>query len=214
MHVTRSKSRSPMADFSCIGRARYSRVRLSNSARCHRSQYPCLEWTTFDSYHQATSLQKLTSMKSSNTTPSPVCILINGDAPTNISIHGSSKQSDARTLLKLSETSSTSSKSPLKPQQKYDILPCRPRPSDTPDLRYENYQIWDKVQKENFDLGGSDLSWKTGAVDLKIEAELLHDYSNWVRDCRSDLRSEGSLIKQAKSAARSQELRGTRRRRS
>ena len=64
------------------------------------------------------------------------------------------------------------------------------------ELRYENYEIWHKVQKENFDLGGSDLTWKTGVIDLKIEAELLQEHINWVRDCRSDLRSEGSLIKQ------------------
>lgn len=52
------------------------------------------------------------------------------------------------------------------------------------------------MQKENFEIWGADWEWKTGVVDLKIAAELLQDYINWVRDCRANLRSEGSLIKQ------------------
>ena len=135
--------------------------------------------------------------RASEVAEAPPSIMLNGDETPNISLLGLSKQRDAWTLSRLTGTLPTPSKSPSpKSQQKYDILPSRPRPSDPPDLRYENYEIWDEVQKENFDLGGPDLTWKTGVVDLKIEAELLQDYINWVRDCRSDLRSEGSLIKQ------------------
>lgn len=129
--------------------------------------------------------------KPSSTTPSPPSILLNGDSPTNIPLLGSSNQRDAWTLSRL-----TGSSLPSPQPTKYDILPSRPRPSDAPDLRYENYEIWDKVQKKNFEIGGTDLEWKTGVVDMKVEAELLQDYINWARDCRADLRSEGTLIKQ------------------
>lgn len=77
----------------------------------------------------------------------------------------------------------------------YHILSTRPRRSDPPNLEYERYEIWDKVQKENYSVGGRDLEWKTGVVDLRIEADLLDDYIGWVRERREELGVEGSMIK-------------------
>lgn len=133
----------------------------------------------------------------SNTALEPLSILINGDETSNISQFGSPKLYDARTLAALIGTSFSPPKcSP--PPTKYDISPCRPKCHNPPDLSYTNYEIWNKVQKENFDLGGPDLEWKTGVVDLKIEAELLQDYINWVREAREDLRTEGQIIREGK----------------
>ena len=75
------------------------------------------------------------------------------------------------------------------------ILPDRPKRSDPPDLSYGRYEIWGKVRKESHTIGGRDLEWKSGVVDLKIEADLLDDYLGWVRAVRHDLRVEGKIIK-------------------
>lgn len=138
--------------------------------------------------------QKLPS-RSDETVLAPPSIFLNRDEPPNISQFGSSKQRDAWTLSRLTGSSLPSTK-PSPQYTKYGILSSRP--SNPPDLRCENYEIWDKVHKKNLETGGRDLEWKTGVVDLKIEAESLQDYANWVRECRDDLRMEGAMIKEEK----------------
>lgn len=51
---------------------------------------------------------------------------------------------------------------------------------EAPVLDYSHYTVWDKVQKENFLLGGPDLTWKTNVVDLRVEKNLLGEYWLWV----------------------------------
>lgn len=142
------------------------------------------------------------------TSPPHPSILLNRDAPTNI-LHILSPsvlavaQSDPPTLAKLTgrQASPCRQATPAKPlskQQKYTILPTRPLHSQPPHLDYTRYEIWDRVQKENFSIGGKDLEWKTGVVDLRIEADLLDDYIGWVRDRHEELRIEGDLIKEGK----------------
>ena len=107
----------------------------------------------------------------------PLSILVNGSASTNIS-----------------HIRKPSKPAPAQLKNSYSILQNRPKRSDPPDLDYTRYEIWNPVQKESYSIGGPDLPWKTGVIDLKIEADLLDDYIGWVRETRYDLRMEGKII--------------------
>ena len=65
-------------------------------------------------------------------------------------------------------------------------IPVRRPHWEPPVFDYNKFTVWEKVQKENFIIGGPDLPYKTSVVDLRIEKNLLGDYWIWANKQAED----------------------------